>query len=153
LGPDGPRNSGAGVPAGGRGRAADPDWLGASPSPSGFRRRVQADLPGYEPSHHAGSATSSGAGGRGGREREAGMGGRRKPDAASDPCGGRATRSVLVDQPLGRRSGTDPPRGGRASSSGAGSSGGPGAATVPGTAECAGGPRRGGQSSLAGGSD
>ena len=88
LGDDARGRSRPGLPAGGRGRPADPDRLGPAAPPGGVRRRIQADLPGHEPPDRRWGRCT----GRGSRRRRRGRLARRRrgrqPDAAGDPRGG-----------------------------------------------------------------
>ena len=80
-GPDAPGDSGARLPAGGRGRPADPDRLGAAAPPGGLRRRVQADLARARAiGRRSGPCTARGLG-RGGSDAAGLLGG----DAADNP--------------------------------------------------------------------
>ena len=81
LGTVEPGSPGAGLPAGGRGRPADPDRLGAAAPPGGLRRRVQADLPRHEPPDDARGLAPPGAG----RTRRSDAAGLLGGDAADNP--------------------------------------------------------------------
>ena len=127
------RGSGPGLPAGRRGRPADPDRLGAAAPAGGLWRRLQADLPGDEPPDNARGVAPAGARSRLRRRPAAG---RRRGGATR--CGGRSHAAAgllgpcCLDQPPDRRPGQIFAVAGR-HRSGPGPAGGRGPAAVSGS--------------------